>query len=463
MRRTISSLLAAILALLSLSACGETAEMSADLAASDNTTEITEEKTQEQPREEVEPQDVTTLRIAWWGTQTRHDRTIAALNLYEEFHPEIKFDYDFYTYEDYFTKLDELAASGEVWDIFQLGGNFPQYIDEIYPFDEFLSSGEVQFPGISEVNLKTTQTADGVQLGITNGINTYGIAYDPDMFEEAGAKLPTDDWTWDEYEEAADLISEKLGSFGSSTFRLSEFNAGCTTYIAQQGSLGQYSFYNSDYTGMGFEDPHMLTPYIKMRADMIKKGSYPNSYNARNVTSYENDFLVTGEAAMTFVAVNQFPALFDICKEQGRTLALTTIPRIKKDGNSGVQIQSSQMFCIAQDSENKKAAADFIEWFETSIDCNKILQAERGIPADDSVRASLAIGADEGQQIMYDFVGKVSSFPAPDDTNNLSPEGHEQLRENYREYIDLVAKEEMTADEAAEKIYSDALLLFDQG
>ena len=32
----------------------------------------------------------TTLRIAWWGSQARHDATVEALNLYEESHPDMK-------------------------------------------------------------------------------------------------------------------------------------------------------------------------------------------------------------------------------------------------------------------------------------------------------------------------------------------------------------------------------------
>ena len=211
---------------------------------------------------------------------------------------------------------------------------------------------------------------------------------------------------------------------------------------------------------MGFDDPKMLEPFIQMRADMIKKGSYPDAGASAEVTNIENDFLVTGEAAMTWVAVNQFPTIYDACKEQGRTLALATIPRVKKDGNSGAHIQSSQMFCVSQDSENKKAAAEFIAWFETNIACNNILQAERGIPANEDVRAALSANAGEGQQIMYDYVDKVSNFPTPKEINVLSPDGHDQVVDNYLNYIQQVASGEITAAEAAEKTYADAEAIF---
>ncbi|SHN48546.1 multiple sugar transport system substrate-binding protein [Butyrivibrio hungatei DSM 14810] len=414
----------------------------------------------EDKAEDTSSDEPITLRMAWWGSQDRHDKTIAAIELYESLNPNVTIEYEYYSFDDYFTKLKTLVASDEVWDVFQLGGNFPMYIDKIYPLDEFIESGVVDVSKISEANLKTTRETDGTQLGLTNGINTYGIAYDPALFEEAGATLPTDDWTWEDYQKAADTITEKLGIFGSSTFLSSDFTAGCSTYIGQQGDLGQYSFFNLDLTGMGFDDPQMLAPFIQMRADMIKKGSYPDAGASAEVTNIENDFLVTGEAAMVWVAVNQFPTIYNACAEQGRELALAPLPKAVAGGNSGTLIQSSQMLCVSQDSEHKEAAAAFISWFENDVDCNNILQAERGIPANEDVREALSSSATKGQQIMYDYVDSVSKNPTPKEYNVLSPEGQDQVQDNYLNYIQQVASGEITAQEAAEKTYADAQAIF---
>ncbi len=437
----------------------EQAEVKTDTAGAEES-KAEEPQKEEAPAQTEASDEPITLRMAWWGSQDRHDKTVAAIELYESLHPEVTIEYEFFSFDDYFTKLNTLVASDEVWDIFQLGGNFPTYLDKIHPLDEYISSGVVDVSGISEAYLQTTQTTDGTQLGLTNGINTYGIAYDPALFEEAGAKLPTQNWTWDDYKEAADLIHEKLGIFGSSTFLGSDFIAGCSSYIGQQGSLGQYGFFNIDLTGMGFDDPQMLTNFIQMRADMIKSGSYPDAGASAEVTNIENDFLVTGEAAMTWVAVNQFPTIYNVCQESGRTLALTTIPRVTPDGNTGLTIQSSQMLCVSEDSANKEAAAAFISWFENDTDCNNILQAERGIPSNESVRNALKASATEGQKIMYDYVDLVSTFDTPDEVNVLSPDGQAEVQDKYLNYIQQVATGQITAAEAADKTYADAAALF---
>ncbi|MDE6516467.1 MAG: extracellular solute-binding protein, partial [Acetatifactor sp.] len=146
--------------------------------------------------------DTITLRMAWWGSQARHDITVEVIEMYEKDHPNINIEYEFFSFDDYFTKLKTLVASDQVWDIFQLGGNFPEYMDKIYFLNEFIDSGVVDVSDISDAYLKITQDTSGNQIGLSNGLNTYGIAYDVDMFNEAGVPLPTDSWTWDDYADA---------------------------------------------------------------------------------------------------------------------------------------------------------------------------------------------------------------------------------------------------------------------
>ena len=438
------------------------AEPAAEEAVEEAEPEESEEEAEEEVSEEADAQEGedVNLRMAWWGSQTRHDITVEVIEMYEKEHPNVHIEYEFYDFDSYFTKLKTLVASDQVWDIFQLGGNFPEYIDKICYMNEFIDSGAVDTSGISDAYLKITQDTAGNQIGLSNGLNTYGIAYDVDMFKEAGVPLPTDDWTWDDFADAAMKIHEHTGDFGSSGFTSSEFIAGCSTYIAQQGKVGEYGFFNLDLDGMGFDDAQMLTPYIEMRANLIKEGASPDAGAEMEITDIENDFLVTGEAAMTWVAVNQFPTIYDICAEEGRTLALATVPRVSKDGPSGTVIQSSQMLCVSQDSQYKEEAARFISWFQNSVECNNVLKGERGIPINDAVREALEAEATDGQKEMYDYVTLVGTFETPEKINVLSPAGQDEVVDNYRNYIQQVVSGEITAAEAADKTYADAQKLF---
>jgi len=461
MKKKLFALLMALIMVMSLVACGaEINEVTNDTnTQTSETTSVEQTTTETTVSAEISAEPVT-LRMAWWGSQTRHDRTVAVIELYEKENPNVTIGYEFFSFDDYFTKLKTLVASDQVWDIFQLGGNFPMYMDKIYFINDFIDQGIIDVSNISESYLKITQDTEGNQIGLSNGLNTYGIAYDVDMFKEAGVPTPAENWTWDDYADAARKIHEVTGHFGTSGFTSSEFIAGCSTYVGQQGKVGENSFFNLDLTGMGFADPSMLEGYIQMRADLINEGASPDAGAEAEITNIENDFLVTGEAGMTWVAVNQFPTIYDICQAEGRTLALASIPRVSADGPSGAAIQSSQMLCVSQDSQNKEEAAKFISWFQNSTECNDILQGERGIPINTTVRESLRAIATPGQSIMYDFVDLVGTFEIPEKINVLSPDGQDQVVDNYRNYIQQVVFGEITAEEAALKTYEDAEAIF---
>lgn len=450
MKKKLFAVLMSAVMVLGLAACGGTPEEAGQSGVEEQAGQGAAQGEEEQ----------ITLRMAWWGSQTRHDITTQVIEMYEEEHPNINIEYEFYSFDDYFTKLKTLVASDQVWDIFQLGGNFPMYMDKIYFLNEFIESGVVDVSEIPEAYLQITQDTDGNQIGLSNGLNTYGIAYDVDMFNEAGVPLPTENWTWDDYADAAMKIKENTGHYGSSGFTSSEFIAGCSTYIGQQGKVGEYAFFNLDLTGMGFEDPSMLEGYIQMRADLINAGASPDAGAEMEISNIENDFLVTGEAGMTWVAVNQFPTIYDICAAEGRTLGLAPLPRVTADGPSGAAIQSSQMLCVSQDSQHKEAAAAFISWFQNSVECNNVLRGERGIPVNNQVREALKADLTDGQKIMYDFVDLVGTFEVPEKINVLSPDGQDQVVDQYRNYIQQVVAGEITAKEAAEKTYADAEAIF---
>src|SRR5678816_2245801 len=67
----------------------------------------------------VAAQDQTELQITWWGSQARHDRTIAVINMYMEEHPDVNIVYEFAAFPEYWTLLNTKAAGGQLPCIMQ--------------------------------------------------------------------------------------------------------------------------------------------------------------------------------------------------------------------------------------------------------------------------------------------------------------------------------------------------------
>src|SRR5690242_19552295 len=59
------------------------------------------------------------LRFAWWGSQDRHNRTIKAIVLFQQMHPNISITYEFAGFTDYFTKMATYATGGNLPDLMQ--------------------------------------------------------------------------------------------------------------------------------------------------------------------------------------------------------------------------------------------------------------------------------------------------------------------------------------------------------
>lgn len=444
------AVLAAATMVFGLVGCGTTTPASDDTTSTSSAVVSVSEET---PAVEETAEPIT-LRMAWWGSQTRHDRTIAVIELYESLNPNVTIEYEPMDFDGYFNKLTTLVASNEVWDIFQLGSNFPTYQSKIYCLNDFIANGTIDVSGTTDAFLRIAADEKGNQVGLCSGVNTYGIAYDPQMFKDAGVAEPTENWTWEDYKNACLTIHEKLGVYGSSKF--DDWQAGASSGVNQEGfGIG---FFNSTNDGLGFTDSSMLEDYIQMRADLVAAGAYPDPGACNEISDIENDFVVSGEAAMTWVASNQFVSL---ATAAGRELKLINPPRKTADGPAGVSIQSSQMLCVSQDSKYPEEAAKFIQFFQSSVDANKILLAERGIPTFTAVREALAEDLTDLEKAVYAYVDVVGAFPTGGDTVNPSqPACTDEIKAQYNYYLEKVIYGEMTAAEAAQAVYDFAASKF---
>lgn len=385
-----------------------------------------------------------TLRMAWWGSQTRHDATNKVIEMYEEQNPNVHIEAEFYDFDSYFTKLDTLVAADDVWDIFQMGGNFPKYINSIEPMDSYIEAGTIDVSDTTENFLATTRDNDGTQVGISIGTNTYGIAYDPAMFAEAGLAEPSDNWTWDEWKADCLAITEKLGIYGSS--KMDNFIAGVTQRASQAEKDG--NFFKKTNDGLEFTDTATFASYMQMIKDLTDAGSYPDAGAIKEIKDIEGDYLVTEDAAMTWVSSNQIASIVNAA---GREIKIAPVPRITKDGSYGMGVQSSQQLCMAKSSKNKEEAAKFINYFVNDIEANKVLNGERGVPIMSKVRDVVMEQADDSSKMIYDFVDKIGNFPK-EDCNVISPDPKTEIEDQYKLLIEKVQYGDVTPEDAARQL-----------
>ncbi|HEY5467035.1 MAG TPA: extracellular solute-binding protein [Clostridia bacterium] len=254
------------------------------------------------------------LRIGWWGSQVRHDATLAVLDRYT-LKTGVTFEPEFFSMADYLTKLNTLIAAKDAFDLMQMGGNFPTYQDNIEYLNDYIKRGVIDVTDITPAFLGIT-TFEGNVIGLSSGTNTIGLAYDPAIFKKANVAVPTDNWTWAEYEKAAIDITKATGVMGSSQLG-GEFDA-LTSWIQQYGGTESF-FLPPKRLALNYTGDDKVAEFFNMKLRMTKAGAYPTPAQMAEIKDIQGDPLVSGKAAMTRISSNQFVAITDAAK---RPLAL---------------------------------------------------------------------------------------------------------------------------------------------
>ncbi len=468
-RRGAAFSLAAIMAL-SMTACGSggktetVAEKAPETtaAAKETTGETAAVKTEQAPAvtdvtgdiKEVEfPEQLNngepcTIRFAWWGGQTRHERTEQVVKMFMEKYPNVTIETEPTDFNGYFQKLPTLIGASDVWDVFQLGNNWSEFNDIITDLTPYIKDGTINTDNISDAFLSTTYDM-GKQMEISLGTNAHCIIYNADMFAEAGIPEPDDNWTWDQYEEYAKKLQEVTGEFGSSS--LEEFYAGCTVGVPQfEKGL---NFFKSDNSGMMIDKADYMVPFIEMIQRMTAEGSYPDrgALNEMGV-SPEQNFVATGEAAMTWKLSNEVAAMAKAAEENGvGNLKLAAIPKRTADGPEGYAVKSSQGLAIYTGTKYPEVCAAFINYFINSVEANQVLLGERGVPISSAVRAAIQPNLTDVEKSVYDYIGKVGSWDTSDVFIN-EPACQSAIRDEFKSQLDRVINGEESAEEAAQNV-----------
>ena len=122
------------------------------------------------------------LRIAWWGSQDRHDRTIKVIEMYEAENPNVDITFEFAGWDDYWTKMTTQAAGGNLPDVMQQDyARLEEWVsrDLIMPLDDYVKSGVIDLSDVPAASIDGGRI-DGTLYAINIGSNSQTIILDAD-------------------------------------------------------------------------------------------------------------------------------------------------------------------------------------------------------------------------------------------------------------------------------------------
>lgn len=388
-------------------------------------------------------QDGKTIRIAWWGSDTRHSYTQQVIDMYKKENPGVNIDIEYASFDDYWKKLAPQAAANQLPDIIQMDISYiSQYakngqLEDLKPY----IGNQIKLDDVSE-SVVSTGVIGGTQYGIPTGVNVLGYQYNPETLKKAGITEIPKDWTWDDYEKLAGQAKDKGIYFDESMAPDIFFN-----YFLRTKGM---SLYKADGTALGYEDDALFTEFFGRLAKLIQEGAAPSQETlSQNKGIIEESTVVKGTGIGTWQWSNQFVALQKVADKP-----LELAPMLGPDMQKGIYMQPSMYWSISKNSQSKDEAAKFINFWINNQDANKLIKGERGVPISAAVKEAVTPDLTAAEKQVFDFVSQMEPIASP--MSPPPPVGSAEVIATLADYVEQINFGQITAAEAAPKFRADA-------
>ena len=405
-------------------------------------------------------QEPVQLRFAWWGSQDRHNRTIKAIELFQQKHPGITISYEFAGFQDYFTKMTTQATGGNLPDLMQQDyATLTQWVSNnlLRPLDDYVSDGTINLSAVPKNSLDGGRI-DGKLYAVNLGNNSQTMVLDVAAFEKAGVGLPDTKWTWADFERIAMDLHNKLGIYGAGS-GLGDIQLWKSLYLG----YGKWAF-SPDGKSLGYSDDQPFIAYLKMLQRLQDAGAAPSQQEdiaQYRTASVESKPIVSGKAAMDYMWSNQLVAVWTAAGAD-RKFKLAPLPRPKDGSQSENYLKPSQFISITSHSKHPKEAAMFIDFITNDVDANKILLGERGVPISPKIQEAIKPLLTPAQVETQDYLSLIekegSPLPPPD------PATQSKLDANVYvpQLVDPVLLKQVSPEEAVARFREDATAVLQQ-
>lgn len=398
------------------------------------------------------------LRLFWWGSQDRADRTFKVADLFAAQHPGWDLQGEFLGFSDYTAKLSTMIAGGNAPDVIQTEYRFLfDYARRgtLAPLDSLVGS-VLDVSDFASPALEAGKV-DGQLFGIPLGLSALSLIYDETAFERYGVAPPTPETTWEQQAEIGLAITEAARSAGvQNYYGLPDEGGGdyvFEVWVTQRGGL----LYTADGK-LGFTEAD-LAEWLAYWDELRKSGAcVPPDLQALNKQTIETMALTLGYSPVAYAVANQLIGFQAV--NQG-TLSLTMAPRFADATSSGQALRPSQFFSLGAGSQSLEQGARFIDFFTRDPEAAAILGVERGVPPSAATRDAIAPQLDAVGRKMVDYISLVTDRAGP--TPPPPPAGATEVAQVLRTANEEVGFGQKSAADAARDFMSEANSVLSRG
>jgi len=310
------------------------------------------------PAEEA-AEGVTTITWAMWGSPAEVATHQAVADAFMETHPDIKVEIYSEPWNDYFTKMQTLWASGDsaaIPDVLFLWPT-PRYaadgvLENLDPWIEKTGYDLADYwPALLE-----SAMYDGSVYGFPRDISVDVLYYNKDIFDEAGVAYPDDTWTWDDLLAAAEKLTVVEGSGRVARYALGMEGGKYALWLGQNRGAILDDMRNPSKCTM---DQPEAVEAIQFFADMMNN-NYAMRSQSLNQAGGDAAVFASGQVAMIIQnasRVSQF-------NEAGMNYDVAVVPI--PEGGQRSNAAGGAAWVMSSASDSKEAAWTFLSWLQST-------------------------------------------------------------------------------------------------
>jgi multiple sugar transport system substrate-binding protein len=295
-----------------------------------------------------------TISMMMWGDPAELDVWNQIVADFHQANPNITVKVEVSDWDSYWTKLKTLLSADTPPDVFAIDA--PLYLDYqsrgvLLNLQPYLDKNPDLLKGVYPQTLEAYKTPDGM-YGVPRDFQTIALFYNKDMFDAAGVKYPTADWTYDDLRNAAKQLT-KVGADGKTT-QFGFYSDLWDMELIWSEAIWAYGgdVINADHTKtlLGDEKAH---PAWQLFHDMMfVDKSWPTSTQAGE---YGGDPFLAGVAAMTTIGHWAVPGYADA------KFKWDVAPMPKGPAGQATSVNSAG-FVVGKASKNPDTAFEFLKY-----------------------------------------------------------------------------------------------------
>lgn len=393
-----------------------------------------------------------TLRFAWWGSDPRHEATLAAIDRYMELYPNVTIEGEYQGYDGYQQKLMTQFAGGTEPDLMQLDYVWnPEWEGQETMFVDMANNELVDLSGFQKQALDDYMTVNGRVIGLPMNTSGFGAMINKTFFDKHGLDVGTV-WTWEDMIETGKKIHDENPEdylfaieSGTTTGGISPFVLNAYIY----SKTGHY-WASDDGTKVQATEEE-LTEGFDILKQLFASGAAQPLGEASLFTGQmeQNPKWLNGEIGFTVdwtATVNKYKtSLADGDFAVGQ-------PPFAKDGdNQNIQLTSAMGLGVSARSKNVDVATHFANWLMTSPEAALLLGTQRSVPNNSVALEALEKDGQVSSEIsqMLAWANAAPAAPTPMIQTNS------EVADITKDLCEQVVYGKMTPQEAAQKFITD--------